>query len=92
MSDRQRFGYVNQVSALAISQSLLCVLCHIAAPPECLDEWFACNEYKWNHTYCIPVHQRCDKLDDCIDKSDESGCGKDENLYFPYYNIGHEIF
>ena len=50
--------------------------CHIAAPPECQEEQFACNEYKWNHTYCIPVHQRCDKIDDCTDKSDESGCCK----------------
>ncbi|KAK4306549.1 hypothetical protein Pmani_021642 [Petrolisthes manimaculis] len=28
----------------------------------------------WNHTYCIPTHQHCDKVDDCIDKSDEEGC------------------
>lgn len=49
---------------------------HFSAPPECEAEQFSCLEYVWNHTYCIPTHQRCDKINDCKDKSDEEGCCK----------------
>ena len=46
----------------------------ISAPPDCEAGKFSCGDYKFNATYCIQPHFRCDKTYDCHDKSDESNC------------------
>ena len=45
-----------------------------SAPPDCESGKFSCGDYKFNSTYCIPPHFRCDKTFDCHDQSDESNC------------------
>ena len=37
----------------------------------CDAEYFACN-----NAYCIPMENRCDATEDCLDGSDEQECGK----------------
>lgn len=55
----------------------LFVLCFFfVAPPECDSSFLTCRQYHWNKTYCYPPHYRCDKTVDCVDGSDEDGCGK----------------
>ena len=46
----------------------------IPAPPDCESGKFSCGDYKFNKTYCIAPHWRCDKVYDCHDKSDEVDC------------------
>ena len=48
----------------------------ISAPPDCESGKFSCGDYKFNKTYCIAPHWRCDKVYDCHDKSDEQNCSK----------------
>ena len=45
-----------------------------SAPPDCESGKFSCGDYKFNSTYCIQPHFRCDKVPDCHDQSDESNC------------------
>ena len=46
----------------------------ISAPPDCESGKFSCGDYKFNATYCVPPHYRCDKTYDCHDRSDEANC------------------
>jgi low density lipoprotein-related protein 2 len=45
------------------------------APPDCPTGSFTCGRYVFNQTYCLPSYQRCDKVVDCIDGTDEADCG-----------------
>lgn len=49
---------------------------HFAAPPDCPTGSFTCGRYVFNQTYCLPSYQRCDKVVDCVDGSDEADCGQ----------------
>ncbi|EFX87296.1 hypothetical protein DAPPUDRAFT_44063, partial [Daphnia pulex] len=44
-------------------------------PPDCPTGSFTCGRYVFNQTYCLPSYQRCDKVVDCIDGTDEADCG-----------------
>ena len=56
--------------------SLLCVAAtdERLAPPDCPVGSFTCSRYEFNQTYCLPQYQRCDKVVDCFDGSDEADC------------------
>ncbi|KAK2724586.1 hypothetical protein QYM36_001171, partial [Artemia franciscana] len=44
------------------------------APPDCPAGFATCGHYTFNKTYCYPQYQRCDKVVDCADGSDEADC------------------
>ena len=52
------------------------ILSLISAPPDCESGKFSCGDYKFNKTYCIAPHWRCDKVYDCHDQSDEQNCSE----------------
>lgn len=43
--------------------------------PDCLSSEFRCKS-----GFCIAKKYRCDKVEDCIDKSDEEDCPQGENV------------
>jgi hypothetical protein len=45
-----------------------------AATDYCLDDEFACDGWRGQQAKCVNVEQRCDRIQDCVDNSDERGC------------------
>ena len=73
---------LSSVNCLFKGQSMkLSFFFYFAAPPDCPAGSFTCGRYVVNQTYCLPSYQRCDKVVDCVDGTDEADCG--ELLFSP---------
>ena len=71
---RQMVWSLGWIHFICFSWYFKTLLFLISAPPDCEAGKFSCGDYKFNATYCIQPHLRCDKTYDCHDKSDESNC------------------
>jgi hypothetical protein len=51
---------------------------HILSAPRACDA----NEFRCDDGMCVPTKFRCDDTFDCIDQSDERGCGRWTKMRF----------